>query len=267
MPIRKLLLGGVFLLVCLAPAARGQRVAGPWEDASIAPRGVLRIGIAPRFGQWKERHTSTGDREPLGSLVSADSLGASLPFVSGLAPSLSVLTGLPSPPLSLGRVETSLDVTEVRTHIAIDYGLTSRLGLQALVPYVKNRVHVRAVANAGGLGATLGFNPAHSFSAARQRNDLVVTTINTAASSLTSELTRCQGSADPSCAAINADRAGAMALVQLAGQVSTAIGTVYGTSASPGALYAPVAGGALHTAVDTRLGALNTQFRTFLGAP
>ena len=253
--------------VISAPVLGAQRVTGPWEDAGIAPRGVLRIGISPRFGQWKERLTATGDRESLGAAVSPDSIGAGVPFVAGIAPALAVLTGLPTPPLSLGSLRTRVDVTEAQTHISLDYGLTARIGLQALIPYVKNRVHVLPIVNEGGQGATLGFNPAQSFNGARQQNDLVVTTIGTAASRLSGELTRCQGSADPTCAAINADRAGAMALVQLANQVSGAVASVYGSAATPGAVYAPVAGGALHTAVDARLTSLNTQFRTFLGAP
>lgn len=252
----------------LAPGAlAAQRVGGPWDDGSIAPRGVLRVGISPRFGQWKERYSASGAREPLGRVLSADSLGISFPFVAGLTAPLAVASGLPAPPLSLGKLSTRLDVTEVQTHISLDYGLTSRVGLQALIPYVKNRVHVRAVVNEGGIGATLGFNPAYTFSGARQQNELVVTSIGTAASTLSGELTRCAGSADPACAAINADRTGAQSLVQLAGDMASAIASVYGTSAATGGLYAPSAGGTLQAAVDARLTSLSTQFRAFLGAP
>ena len=255
------------IAMAATPEARAQRVTGPWEDGSIVPRGVLRVGISPRFGQWKERLNASGEREALGTPLSPDSFGAGLPFVAGLGPALSTLTGLPAPPLSLGSLRTHVDVTETRTDIALDYGLNSRIGLQVLIPYVKNRVHVRAIANEGGLGATLGFNPARSFAGARQQNDLVVTTLGTAASTLTSELARCAGLQDPSCTAINADRAGATALVQLADQISGSIASVYGTATVPGGLYAPVAGGTLQSAVDARLTSLNSQFRAFLGAP
>ena len=268
---RRVLKIATVLLAAVATNATAQRATGPWEDGSIAPRGVLRIGINPRFANWNERYSrDNGTREPLGADFTRDSLGpapAFLPYVALLAPALTTLTGLASPPLSLGMLQTRLNVTEVQTHITIDYGLNSRLGLQALVPYVKNRVYVSAIPNQGDVGATLGFNPSRSFPGARQQNDLVVSTLGTATSTLSSELVRCQGISDPSCAAINADRAGATALVQQATQVSGALATVYGTSAFAGALYAPVAGGALHTAVDARLTAINAQFRNFLGAP
>lgn len=256
------------LTLVVAPEARAQRVTGPWEDGTIAPRGVLRIGISPRFGQWKERYGRDGTREALGVDFTRDSLGpAVFPFLSRLSPSLTALTGLAAPPLSFGSLQTNLEVTEAVTHISLDYGLTSRVGFQALIPYVKNRVHVRAIANQGGAAGTLGFNPATSIAGARQQNELVVTLLGTAASTLSSELTRCVGSQDPSCSAINANRSGAVSLVQLAGDVSGAVASVYGTSASPGGAFVPLAGGALHAAVDARLADLNAQFRTFLGAP
>ncbi len=230
---------------------------------------MLRIGISPRFEQWKERHArETGEREPLGADFTRDSLGPSFfPFIAGLAPALITLTGLPSPPLSLGRLDTRLDVTQVTTQVTLDYGLTSRIGIGALIPFVKNRVYVTPIANEGGIGATLGFNPSQSFAGARQQNELVVTNLGTATTTLSSELARCVGLSDPNCAAINADRAGAMALVQTAGQISTALAVVYGTPSITGSLYSPVAGGALQTAVDARLTTLNSQFRGFLGPP
>jgi hypothetical protein len=256
------------LTLVAAAEARAQRVTGPWEDGSIAPRGVLRIGISPRFGQWKERYAADGTREALGVDFTRDSLGpAVFPFLAGLSPTLALLTGLPTPALSLGSLKTNLDVTEAGTHISLDYGLTSRVGVQVLIPYVKNRVHVRAVANQGGAGGTLGFNPAASISGARQQNELVVTALGTAASTLSSELTRCLGSPDASCSTINANRPGAMSLVQLAGEVSGAVAAVYGTPAIAGGPFVPVAGGVLQAAVDARLAELNAQFRAFLGAP
>ena len=246
--------------------AHAQRVTGPWEDGSIAPRGVLRVGITPRFEQWKERFDSSGDRQPLGSLLTGD-IGASFPFVGALTTNLATLTGNTGFPLSFGSLQTRLDVTQVRTDIALDYGLTPRLGLQALIPYVKNRVQVLAGVNGNGIGATLGFNPGAQLAGARQQNDAVVTTIATASTTLTSELARCLGSGDASCAAINADRAGATALVPQADAVSAALAAVYGTTSVQGSRYAPVAGSVLQNAVINRLTALNTQFRAFLGAP
>ena len=158
---RRVLTIAAVLFTAVATDATAQRATGPWEDGSIAPSGVLRIGINPRFANWNERHSrNNGTREPLGTDFTRDSLGPSfLPFIAGLGPPLRTLTGLASPPLSLGMLQTQLNVTEVQTHITIDYGLNTRLGLQALVPYVKNRVYVSAIPNQGAVGATLAFTP------------------------------------------------------------------------------------------------------------
>ncbi len=260
-------LGAAMLLIGAAEPARAQRVTGPWEEGSIAPRGVLRIGITPRWEQWKDVFDANGERQALGSLASTDNLGAGFPFLPALATSLAVLTGTATPALTFGSLQTRVDVTQVRTDISLDYGISRRLGLQALIPYVKNRVHVLPLLADNGAGATLGFNPAIALPGAQQQNDLVIGKITTAASTLTSELARCAGSSDVSCTPINADRTGATALVQQAEAVSAALAAVYGTPTVQGARYAPLSGGALQHAVDARLTTLNTQFRTFLGAP
>ena len=256
-------------LLCLSAVAplHAQRVTGPWEDGSIAPRGVLRIGITPRWEQWKDVFDASGERKPLGSRVSTDNLGSGFPFLPALATNLALLTGTASPALTFGSLQTLVDVTQVRTDISLDYGVTRRLGVQVLVPYVKNRVHVLPFLADNGGGATLGFNPAVALPGAQQQNELLIGTITTAGSTLTSELARCAGSADASCNAINADRAGATALVQQAEAVSAALAGVYGTPTIQGARYAPLSGSPLQNAVLTRLTTLNAQFRTFLGAP
>lgn len=261
------MLAGALLGLAGRPLA-AQRVLGPWDDASIVRPGVLRVGVAPGFATWRERYGPDGTREPLGADFTVDSLGARhLPFIAPLGGPLSVLTGLASPPLSLGRLDTRLEVTEVTTAITLDLGLTPRVALQALIPYVKNHVYVEADPNAGTPGATLGFNPARQFAGARTENEAVTTSLSTAAATLTSELARCAGSTDATCALVNADRPGAQALAQQAAQVAAALATVYGTPAVTGSLYAPVAGSPLQAAVNARLADLNTRFRAVLGAP
>ena len=178
-----------------------------------------------------------------------------------LALPLGVLTGLAAPPLSLGALRVGLHITDVVTPITLEYGLTSRIGLQAVIPYVKNSVHVTALANPDGPTGTLGLNPAWSLDGARQQNGRVVTDLQTAATTLSGELARCLGSTDPACAPINANRQGAADLVSLANQMASAVGAVYGTGSAIGAAYAPVARGALQSAVESRLADVSSRFR------
>lgn len=258
---------GTAALLCGAVApARAQRVTGPWEDGSIAPRGVLRVGITPRFEQWNRTLDADGINRTLGSRFTGD-LGATFPYVAPLVNQLAIVTGTVSSPLTFGFLQSRIDVTQARTDIALDFGLTPRLGVQALIPYVKNRVHVLASVNDGATAATLGLNPGVTVAGARQQNEGVVMSISTAATFLASELTRCVGSADASCATINANRQAATALVTRAESVSGALAAAYGTTTVTGSRYAPIAGSSLASSVDAALTALNTQFRAMLGAP
>ena len=50
-----------------------------------------------------------------------------------------------------------------------------------MIPYVKNHVYVVPIMNEGGVDATLGFNPVALEPGARQQNELVVTSLGTAA--------------------------------------------------------------------------------------
>lgn len=246
-----------------------QRVIGPWEDATIAPRGVLRYGISTAWTHGKERFRR-GDSgvEPLGADFRRDSLGpVIIEALRSLEDPLRTLSGLGAPPLSLGALRVDLDATAYVTPISFEYGATSRVALSAVIPYIKNRVDVFAFPNPGGPSATLGINPALTVSAARSRNGQVVAEIQTAATRLQSELTRCLNNADPSCAALNANRQAAIDLVATAGAAANSVAAVYGTAAAAGAPFAPVDRSPLHTAIDARLASLNTQFVGFLGAP
>jgi hypothetical protein len=151
----------------------------------------------------------------------------------------------------------------------LEYGLTSRVGVHVLVPYIKNHVHVSPSPNAAGAasGATLGLNPSRAFAGARQQNDAVVSSLGAAATMLTSELARCLGLMEPSCTAINANRQGATDLVARSGQVADAVAAVFGTATVTGNAFAPLAGSALQQAVNATLSQVSDDFAAFLGPP
>jgi len=264
--VRRWIPAALLTLLWAQPAA-GQRAFGPWEDATIAPKGMLRLGVGVHFGRWEERFARLGTRrESLGTDFTRDSLGpALLPGMGPLASSLDALVGNAGP-LTLGSLDTRLVVTEAVTPITLEYGLSSRMGLQVVVPYVKNHVHVTPNPNASGGGATLGLNPAWAYEGARTKNDLVIGNLTDAATTLTSELARCLGSVEASCSTINADRQGATALVAVAGETAAALASVFGTSTVSGSAYAPLAGSALQQALDSRLTTLSDDFAAFLGA-
>jgi hypothetical protein len=251
-----------------AAPCRAQWVLGTWDDATVVPRGVLRAGVSPSWQRANERFARTGgDLEPLGADFTRDSLGPSIfPRLSSLSAPLAALTGLSSPALSLGRLRVAIEATEVETPIALEYGLTNRVSLGVVVPYVKTRAEVFTHANPTGTEGTLGLNPALAAPGARARNGLVVGELQTAASTLQAELLRCLTSADVSCAAINANRPAANGLVSSANAAASAVASVYGTTTVNGSLFAPVDRASLQQAVEARLAAMNAEFKSFLAA-
>jgi hypothetical protein len=261
------LLSTVLLSLATSPPAEAQRVLGPWEDATIAPRGMLRAGISTEWSRSNERfRRSGGGVEPLGADFTRDTLGPlDIEALAGLQAQLEALTALPSVPVSLGGLEVRIERTAYTTPITLEFGVTSRLALSAVIPYVKNRVETYVFPNTGRTG-NVGVNPALGATAVRTRNTQVVTELQTAATTLQSELARCLNNADPTCAAVNADRAGATALVQAATTAAGSVASVYGSDVVTGALFVPVVGSTVQGAVDTRLMNMSTQFTTFLGA-
>lgn len=255
------------LLLGTASALGAQRVRGPWDDATIAPRGTLRAEISTWWSQARERYGATGELESLGARLSADSLGPRhLEALGGLVTYLPQLTGGVAPALSLGTLDTEFEVSTYVTPITLEYGLTSRVALRTVIPYVKNRVEVYPRPNATGITGNLGPNPWFLVAEARTRNQQVVTEIQGATTALQTALTNCLGSTAPSCVAINADRAAAEALVQAAGAAAGATQAIYGSTTVRGAVAVPLAGSPLHGAVEARLADLSTRFATFLGA-
>ncbi len=251
-----------------------QRVLGPTDDATVLPRGVLRLGIQPTWGRANERfadglgRAAKGTPERLGADYDLDSLTpANFEPLRALAPSLAILTGKASNAASLGRLRVDFDASSVTTPIALEYGITRRIMLGVLVPYVKTRNEVSLIPNPARNEGSVGINPALSFAGARTQNLSVFTQLSEAATQLQAALTSCQGSTAPECSAINADRARAQQLAATGLAVATAVERTYGTLAGLGARFVPVQGSALHNDVAARLAALSTDFAGFLGAP
>ncbi len=257
-------------------AARAQRVTGPTDDATVLPRGMVRVTVSPTWHRYHERFADglgrvpKGEVEPLAADFDLDSLGPGA--FRGLA---SVQTGLQSIlgnsgplPITAGRLRTRFDASVATTPLVAEFGLTNRITLGVMVPLVKTRNEVSVTPNPAGTGATVGINPALTNAQARALNASVVSQLNAAAAQLQQRLQDCTGSSDPGCAAINADRAAAQQLVTSAGAAAAGIESVYGVSVDrPGSLFAPVHRSSVQGSVETRLTALSNDFASFLGAP
>jgi hypothetical protein len=234
---------------------------------------MARATVAPAFTRWHERFADGFGRRPKGELepfaadYDLDSIGTvQLPLLA--ATEAAVLELLGGGRVTLGRLQSRFDVSATVTRLGLEYGLTRRITLGGVLPMVRFRNEVSVNPNPLGTEANVGLNPAVANATARTLNSQVVTQLTAAAQQLQARLASCMGSSDPTCTAINADRARAAQVVAAATSTAGGIENLYGVSAAkPGQRFAPVARGSLAKAVGAKLSSLSTDFATLLGAP
>ena len=253
--------------------AVAQRVIGAFEDATVVPRGSIRVSAGFSFAEAKERFATghpggaaRGQREPLGASFSFDSLGPNqLEIVREVVQPLRSLSGQSTLALSVGALSVAMR-RDVRTvPFSVEGGLTSRITVGVLVPFVFVRNDVAVLPGANG---NIGLNPALSIPAARTRNGTVISQIFAASARLRALLAACE--TDPSgsgCGTVNANRQAALAFLTQTDAAAADIVTVYGDPATGGARFVPIVGSSLESAIFARLGAFNTVFQSFLGLP
>lgn len=243
-----------------------QAVAGVGADARPLPAGTVRIGIA---GDWSgyDRRLDAGRPVPVLGALNVAALGTTaLPQLAGAQDAVRRLSGLSSFSLSLGPLEASGDIRRSATPIAVDIGLTSRLALSVVVPYVESRNTALLILNRDGTGATVGQNPAYSSTlgtAARAVNGALLRQLTDAAAALSAAVIRCAAPTALNCDAIRANPTGVQTLLTRAAQAQTDVTTLYGSATRGGAPVVPITGSATQTAVNAQLASLRSAFVGF----
>lgn len=246
-------------------ALSAQRVAGVGDDAIPLPKGGYRILVGGLWNDYDAVFTpggSAANRRVLGSLAT-DNLGVSLlPQLAAAQSGIRALTGNTSFALSLGPLEAGGEVRQSIAPITLDYGVTRRLSMRVVVPYVESRDVSQLILNRSGTGANVGRNPAYGTTgaAARAANGSLGTQIEAARAALAAEITRCANTTATGCDAIRANPAGAQALVARAQQTRASIVSVYGDATRAGAPVVPITGSSVHTAVVSTIAALRSDF-------
>lgn len=258
-------------LTSLAGTGRAQSASGVGDDAIPVVAHGTRIRIGAIWSAYIDKFGPAADgssgRSPLFSGYARNALGVA--DLTALAPAQTAirdLSGLGSAfTLSLGPLEARGDVTKSVVPFQLDYGVSKRLSVSLLVPYVETRSDTRFVLNRGGAGATVGANPARTTGDARTRNGTLLSQIAASRTTLAAEIARC-GTATAtggSCDAIRANPTGAQALLTQASTISTQIATVYGTATAAGSPLVPIQKSAVQTAIEARIAALRASFADF----
>jgi hypothetical protein len=259
----------VLLLALLAAPLRGQATSGSGEDALTLTRGQFRIRAIAEISAWSSRYgegspgRSKGAKEPLGLDFTTDSLGPSvLETLLPVQNSIRSLAGLPNFGASLGALSVGQRNVVSSTPVMLEYGVTSRLTVGVLVPFVTSLAEVDLRVNPTGREPTVGLNPARLRATASTTNLAVVSAFDAATNTLNARITTC--AANPAlalCTGFNATAAAS--LTSRAAATMTQLSALYGGRTSRGAPFVPVAGSAAQAAIETRLAALRTDFAAF----
>lgn len=128
------------------------------EDASVLPRGRLRLSFDPQRLFWDHRLTVDGQRERWSTDFEQDPFGAfAIPSLVTHESAIRSLTGLSAFQVSLGASTLNAEADMRWTPLRAELGVTSRLTLGVGIPIVKTRV--RAAFSLDTAVATVGWNP------------------------------------------------------------------------------------------------------------
>ncbi len=264
---RRFGLSCVFATSILCPAwSHAQAVTGAGAEATQVPKGVVRIGIA---GVWdgQDRVFAANGSRPYLDRLKTDALGVrALPQLGSAEQAIRSLSGVPSFSLSLGTLEAEGDTRQSITPIALEVGLTSRLSIGLVVPYVESRDNALLILNRDGASATVGQNPAYAASTgatARSANGTLLRQLAEARVLLGAEIARCAVASASNCDALRANPTAAQQLLQRALEAQSSIVTVYGDSVRGGSPVVPIGNSATQAAINARIGLLRSEFAGF----
>src|ERR1035437_5224373 len=262
-------IGAILLLPATLPA---QAVTGVGDDATTLKRGELRIGVTSSWKNWYERYGQgtpgrpNGSVEPLGVDFNVDSIGVRQ--FENLAPvqsSVRSLAGMPGFVASLGSSLVQGRDNTLSTPLSLEMGITHRISLSVMLPFVTATSNVNFVMNPTGFEPTLGFNPTLFFPAASATDANFFAQFDSASSQLSRSIALCNATPSAAgCAPINANPAAARALMTSANAFASGLAQVYGgRNGSAGALFVPIGGTAAQTAIEAKVAAFKAMYASY----
>jgi hypothetical protein len=270
-------------IAVFAPPANAQRVLGVGDDALVLPRGVFRLRTIGQWTGFNERYgmdtpgRPNGALEPLGIDFTLDTIGVrQFPNLATLQAGLQTLTGNPNWYATLGNTQVNLRDRVTAYPIVLDLGLTNRISLAVLIPYVQTHSSVFFNVNTNGTQGNLGFNPASigANAAAVTQNTTMYTQFINASNALEGSIAACQANpgVSPSCPALLANQASASSLItQSRLFAGGTVGPVGGAFSPTGGVYTaspfvPIVGTDAQLSIEARVQAFKALYASFLGA-
>ena len=266
--------------ILISGALHSQTVSGAGDDAIPIVRGMVRIRVTGQWNDWDAVYRDSAGRtvkRPLLSGVAGELDTRALPQLQPAESAIRTLSNRPAFSLSLGALEARGDVRQSTAPISIDVGVTNRLSIGLLIPYVESRDNTQLILNRRGDGATVGANPAYgpigtpaasgatpdNGSAARAINGTLLAEISRARTQLASEVARCANAEAIMCDEIRANPTGAQDLLNRSGSALGAISTIYGDSVRGGSPVVPFSASLLGEQIAGTISTLRTSFEGF----
>ena len=275
--VRHVLRSCALVLACLIlgvhPSA-AQSTTSLLPDATVLPRRTLDVRIASAWTRYDEL-LGTGGPRNLAASFNRDSLGsADIPRLGVAENAIRSLTGVPTLRLTAGNLVAAADSRILTAPLIVQYGLSSRLTLGVVIPFVESRTTVAARLNprptvkppVGRITANVGPNPALNNPALLAQNAALWSSLRAADSLLQQKLTSCQATPSaPDCQMVLQQQPAVQSLIQAATSFASGLQTLYGTDAQhPGEPFVPLAGGDVQKLINSQITRLITQFQSFL---
>ena len=235
---------------------------GIGEDASLVPKGSLRLAIHADFTFADQLRRADGSRVPLGTLLASDSMGVrDVPALNAAEQAVRTAANRPALQLVIGHTEASAAVSVTRIPIALEYGVTRWLTLGVSAPLVRRHVDVVVNPNARGANGNVGLNPELNPGSAAGFALLAATgafnsQFKNAEDDFRAALTQCRSNpAGAGCGVVISDSA----LLSNSQSVRQAIVSVYGdgTQLAP---FVPLSGSAAQQAISANVATLQQRF-------
>jgi hypothetical protein len=260
--VMSLLLGAALQLPSTLLA---QAVTGVSDDATVPRRGELRFGVQSVWNRWYERYASNGTVQPLGADFNFDTVGVGqFENLGAVQNGIRSLAGLPGFIASLGTSRVQVRDNVLSTPLSLELGLTNRISLSVMVPFVTATSNVNFVMNPTGHEPTLGFNPTLIAGGALSADSAFLAQFTNAAVLLNLAISRC--AATPSgngCAQLNANPAAPRALIINADSYAAGLAQVYGGRGTAGNLFVPIAGTAAQSAIEAKVAAYRAMYAAY----
>jgi hypothetical protein len=242
-----------------------QAVTGASDDATLPRRGELRVGVLSVWNRWYERYASNGTVQPLGTDFNLDTVGVGqFENLGAVQSSIRSLAGLPGFMASLGTSRVQVRDNILSTPLSLELGLTNRISLSVMVPFVTATSNVNFVMNPTGHEPTLGFNPTLIARGALSADSAFLAQFANAAVLLNLAISRCAATPSGSgCAQLNANPAAPRELIINADSYAAGLAGVYGGRGAAGNLFVPIAGTAAQSAIEAKVAAYRAMYAAY----